>query len=82
LQADNSKYRPACTPDQDAERLEAPVENASVTRETDGLAEQSMVTLLETLWRTHSAEHSAGLRGMTLLVAQPECQTSPRIDFP
>jgi hypothetical protein len=81
LQADNSKYRLACTPDQDAEKLEAQVENASVTRETDGLAAQSMATLL-TIWRTYSAEHLAGLRGMTLLVAQPECQTSPRTDFP
>jgi hypothetical protein len=47
LLVDNLKCHPACTQDRDAETLEAQVENASVPQETDGLAEQSMETLLE-----------------------------------
>jgi hypothetical protein len=47
LLADNSKYHPACNPDQDAERLEEQAENPSVPQGTDGLVEQSMATLLK-----------------------------------
>jgi hypothetical protein len=72
LLADNSKYRPACTLDQDAERFEAQAEHALVTQETCDLAEQSMVSLQETWQQTHFAEYLAESRELTLLVAQRE----------
>ncbi len=58
------------------------MENASVPQEKDDFAEQSMETLLEKPWMTHSADHLAEFQGMTLPAVRQKNEASPQTYFP